>query len=392
MTRQIDNLRPQPPSVLALGFRPFFLLAGVWAVLALPLWLAVLWGLLPPPGGIAGVTWHAHSLLFGYTMAVVAGFLLTAVRNWTNMQTPTGWWLAGLAALWVAGRALPFAAAPAWLMAAVDTAFPLALALSLWRPLWIGPNRVNRVFLPLLAGMAVAALMVHLDGLGDLPGLARAGDSLMLGLVIGTLLLVVGRVLPFFARSAVAGFLPVSRGWVETLTFALWGLWLPLEVLGLDPVAGVAALLLSVVLGLRLLGWHARGVWSIPILAVLYAGYLWLIFGLALLGIARLGFLQPFPALHALTLGAIGGFTLGMMSRVTLGHTGRAMRAPFGMIIAFGSLNLAAALRVFGPLVRPESYGDWLLWSGALWTFAFATFLWIHGPMLWSPRVDGRPG
>jgi uncharacterized protein involved in response to NO len=387
-----QDLPPLPP-ILALGFRPFFLAAGVWALLAVPLWLAVLWGWLPAQPYYQGTAWHAHSLLFGYGMAVIAGFLLTATRNWTGMATPTGASLAGLLALWLAGRVLPWLSVPGALSAAVDVAFPIVLALSLRRPLWSGPNPVNRVFLALLFGMALAALLVHLEVLGVLPGGALAGDRLMLDLIIGTLLLVAGRVLPFFTRSAVPGAAPVSRPWVEALTFGLWGLWTLGDATGWVPeLTGGVALALAALQAIRLADWHHPRAWGIPILAVLYAGYLWLILGIGLNGLAHLGLLPPFPALHALTIGAIGVFTLGMMSRVTLGHTGRPMVAPPAMILAFWALNLAALTRVAGPLVWPAAYGGSLLVSGTLWGLAFGLFLWVHGPMLIGPRADGRPG
>lgn len=388
----IPSSHRRGPAVLALGFRPFFLLAGLWALIALPLWLAVLRGWLPPPGHYPGTSWHAHALLFGYGLAVVAGFLLTAVRNWTGIQTPTGWPLAGLVSLWLAARLLALIGAPGWLVAAADITFPLALAVSLWRPLWYGSNPMNRVFLPLLAGMSGAALLVHLDALGLLPGAAAVGDRLMLGLIIGLLLLVAGRVLPFFTRSAVAGAEPVTRPWVEQLTAGLWGLWVLAQSLDAGLYIGLTALPLAAVQVLRLAGWHRPGVWPITILAVLYAGYLWLILGLVLSGLAGLGLVVPFAAMHALTVGAIGVFTIGMMSRITLGHTGRAMGASRPMVLAFWSINLAALVRVSGPILWPGGRDEWLLYSGVFWTLAFALFLWVHASMLWLPRADGRPG
>lgn len=381
------------PPILALGFRPFFLAAGLWAAIALPLWLLVLRGVLPPNPYYHGLAWHAHAMLFGYGTAVIAGFLLTAVRNWTGMATASGAELAGLAGLWLAGRLAPWLPLPGALAAVLDAAFPLALAVSLFRPLWLGQNKVNRVFVGFLAGMSLASLLVHLEMLGATQGTALHGQRLMLGLILGVLLLVAGRVLPFFTQSAVAGSAPVTRPWVETATFVLWGLWVLGDATGRQgELTGALALMLAAVQALRLAGWHHRRVWATPILAVLYAGYGWLVLGLALIGLAHLGLVAPQPALHALTVGAIGVITLGMMSRVILGHTGRPMGASAAMIAAFATMNLAALTRVVGPLLWPGAYSQWLLLSGALWTLAFAAFLWVHGPMLLSPRVDGRPG
>lgn len=379
--------------LLALGFRPFFLGAGLLAVVALPLWLAVLRGWLPAAPYYAGTTWHAHAMLFGYGTAVIAGFLLTASRNWTGIETASGAELGGLVGLWLAGQLAPWLPLPGPLIAVVDLAFPLVLALSLVKPLWLGPNPVNRVFLGLLVAMGGASLLVHLQALGITQSTALIGDKLMLDLILVTLLIVSGRVMPFFTRSAIPGAEPRVRPAVEGLTFALAGIWVLSDAAShASTVTGVLALTLAGVQAVRLWGWHHPQVWAHPMLWVLYTGYLWLILGLVLNGLAHLGVTAPFPALHGLTVGTIGVFTLGMMSRVILGHTGRAIAAPRSMVAAFVLINLAALVRVLAPLLWPQGYQDWLLLSGALWTLAFLTFLWVHGPMLISPRVDGRPG
>ena len=380
------------PALLALGFRPFFLSAGLWAVASLLLWLGMLRGFVPVNTALAANLWHAHEMLFGYTMAAIAGFLLTAVRNWTGVATATGSALAGLALLWLAGRVLPWTPVPAPLTALVDAAFPLALAWSLRKPLWHGENRANRVFVLLLVLMGLATLPVHARAAGW-PTLGIDGITLMLGLILLTLMVVAGRILPFFTRVAIAGSAPVSRPWVERLTFAAAAVWITAGALKGPPllIAG-SAVALAVLLALRLAGWYRREVWSIPMLAVLYAGALWLIAGLVLTAAGALGMISPFPALHALTVGTIGVFTLGMMVRVTLGHTGRPMETAPSMLAAFWLINLAAAVRVAGPLVWPAGYAHWMLLSGALWTLAFGLFVVVIGPMLTRPRVDGRPG
>ncbi len=383
--------------LLALGFRPFFLAAALSGALTLLAWLAMLRGWIPMDGYYAGTNWHAHELLFGYGLAVIAGFLLTAVRNWTGMATATGAELGALLLLWALGRVAPLLPLPGVLVAVLDLSFPVALAASLYQPLWRGPNPDNRAFLALLIGMCLAAILVHLQARGITAGTALAGDRLMLGLTLLTLLVVAGRVMPFFTRTAVPGTAPKSRQWVERLTFGLALLWVGADSatqIGL-PVAVPAAVLaasLALVQGLRLAGWHDRHVWGLPILAVLYSGYLWLILGLTLNALAHLGVLAPFPALHALTIGAVGVFTLGMMARVSLGHTGRAMVASRLTVMAFVALNLAAAVRVFAPLAWPSLYGYWLTASGTLWVLAFALFLWVYAPLLVSPRTDGQPG
>ncbi len=386
-------------TLLALGFRPFFLAAGVWALFSLLVWLAMLNAWLPFNVYYGATAWHAHEMLFGYAAAVIAGFLLTATRNWTGMPTASGAELAGLVLLWLAARTSSLLALPGGVTAVLDVAFPTALALSLRRPLWQGPNPVNRVFVGLLGGMGLAALLVHLEALDLVRGTAAAGNQLMLGVVLLVLLLVTGRVMPFFTRAALDDARPRSSRTLEALTFVLAVAWVLAETVGrlwpgiaAAPWIAALALALAMVQIKRLAGWHDRRVWGIPILAVLYSGYLWLILGLFLVGLSHLGLLGPSQAQHALTVGTLGVLTLGMMSRVTLGHTGRVMGAGSPMIVAFVALNLAAALRVLGPLAGPGAYQLWIQLSGALWLLAFGLFLWVHAPMLVRPRIDGRPG
>jgi uncharacterized protein involved in response to NO len=200
----------------ALGFRPFFLLAGLSSVLLIAAWLALGVDRLPLPAHYDPIGWHAHEMLFGYTAAVIAGFLLTAVRNWTGIETARGAPLAALAALWLAGRLLPWLPGiPGALVAAVDVAFLPALAATLFGPLRGGSNRMNLVLLPILLGMAVANGLVHAQALGySLTGRAL-GTTLMLDLVLGLVLLVTGRVMPFFTEMGLAGARPTVRRPVE---------------------------------------------------------------------------------------------------------------------------------------------------------------------------------
>ena len=378
--------------LLTLGFRPFFLAAGTSAVLSMLIWLGMLRGLIPINTLYAGSAWHAHEMLFGYALAVIAGFLLTAVRNWTGQATAAGAELAALLALWLVARTLPWLPLPAWAGALLAAAFPLLLAFSLRNPLWSGPNPVNRVFLLLLAGMGGAAFWSHLRALGVAPPGWLNADTLMLDLILMTLLIVSGRVLPFFTRAALPGATPRTSPRLETLTFVAAGCWIASDLASPWPsLTGAAAMTLALVLALRIGGWHDRRAWGVPILAVLYAGALWLIVGLILSAFAAFGLVAPNPALHALTAGAIGVFTLGMMVRITLGHTGRAMRATPMLTAAFVAVNVAVLMRVVFPLLWPSAYGLWMLVAGLLWTAAFATFVLVQGPMLLRPRADGRP-
>lgn len=376
-----------------LGFRPFFLLAALAAVLLLALWLGLRTRGFAAAEYYGPVGWHGHEMLFGYTVAVIAGFLLTAVRNWTGQPTLKGAPLAALAALWVAGRVLPWTAAPPLAVALADLAFLPLLALSLVRPLWAGANPVNRVFVPLLLAMAAANAMVHarsLDLTGD-AALLRGHDT-MLALVILLLVLVGGRVIPFFTGKAVPAARPRRIPWVETGSMVLLPLLALGHAAGLDGTAtGMLLLTIGVLQAIRLTAWHHPGIWRLPVLWVLFSGYGWLVLGLVLAGSADLGGFPATLATHALGVGAVGVLTFGMMARVSLGHTGRALQTVPLINLAFVVLNLAAALRVFGPWLWPQGYARWIEVAGGLWLVAFGILCVVYVPILMRPRADGRP-
>ncbi len=387
--------KPGGFALFALGFRPFFLAAGVSALVFLGLWLALWRGVVPAGGYFALVEWHAHEMLFGYTAAVIAGFLLTAVKNWTGMAVPTGRWLAVIFAIWLLGRLLVLVpGVPGWLVAAVDLAFIPLVGWALWRPLWYGRNKANRMFLLIFSGMTLANLLMHLDVAGVVPGLWFRGAYLMMDMVLLVLLLVAGRVVPFFTDKAVMGARSVVRPWVEKAAFTSMVAVAAAELaFPLGPAAGTVLLAAALIQGIRLAGWYSNGIWRVPILWVLHIGYAWLVLGLALRGLAGFGLLPSAIALHAITVGGIGVLTLGMMARVALGHTGRNINDTGPLLpAAFVLLNIGAILRVFGPLFAAEQFNLWVDIAGGLWMLAFAAFVLVYTPILISPRVDGRPG
>lgn len=382
-------------ALFALGFRPFFLAAGISALVLLGLWLAFWQGVVPARGYFTLVEWHAHEMLFGYTSAVIAGFLLTAVKNWTGMAVPTGRLLVFISSVWLLGRILVVTpGAPQWLVAVVDLIFIPLVGGSLWRPLWHGQNKVNRMFLLIFSGMTLGNLLVHLDVAGVAQGLWPRGVYLMVDMVLLVLLLVAGRVVPFFTEKAVMGARSVVRPWVEKATFVTMVIAAVAElVLPHGPVAGVALLAAALIQAIRLAGWYNTGIWRVPILWVLHVGYAWLVLGLALRGLAGFGLLPVAVALHAITVGGIGVLTLGMMSRVALGHTGRNINDTGPLIpVAFVLLIVGAVVRVFGPLFAVAQFNLWINIAGGLWMLAFGLFALVYTPMLIKPRIDGRPG
>jgi uncharacterized protein involved in response to NO len=381
-------------AILALGFRPFFLLAGIGAVALIALWMTLWMGRLSTAASYYGpLGWHSHEMLFGYTGAVITGFLLTAVGNWTGIDTAAGWRLGALALLWLAGRVAALLPLPGSLIAVLDLAFLPMVALVLYRPLMLGKARSNRLFLPLLGAMALANALVHLQALGVTQATAGRGTLAMLDLVLLLMLIVTGRVVAFFTERGVAGSVPRNRGWLEQAGFAGAIALVVTDIAGgPEVITGALCTALAVQTILREAGWHDRRVWRSPILWVLHAAMLWLGVGFAMRAAAAFGLVPANVALHALTVGAVGVLTLGMMSRVTLGHTGRDMRAPRTAVLAFVLVNLAALVRGIAPALWPDRYLLLVHSAAGLCILAFALFLVAHAAMLWRARVDGRAG
>lgn len=389
---------PRPSAtgpIWALGFRPFFLLAGLAAVLLLGHWETLL-NLtdFAPPSYYGPIGWHSHEMLFGFTTAVIAGFLLTAVRNWTGMTTLNGRWLAYLALLWLAARIAPFVPyMPDMFIGFLDLLFLPLLALAIHRPILQAHSRGNYWIAPLLLMMFVANGLVHLNQLVITLNTQGIGIRWMLNSIILLLLIISGRILPFFTERAIPGARPQTDRRLERLCIGGWGLLMFVEIFAQDGLAaGLLSLILAALCGTRLWKWQHRQLWNIPMLWILYLGHGWIIIGLLLKGAAAGGWISPNLAIHALTLGVVGTFTLGMMSRVTLGHTGRPIEADRLTVFSFGLISLAALLRVLAPALAPAHYNLWIAISGLCWVLAFSLFLVVYAPMLWAPRTDGRPG
>lgn len=400
MLMHIDFPAPAlPPRRLALwdlGFRPFYLLAAISAALSVPLWALQFAGALPG-AYLQGPAWHAHEMIFGYTLAVIVGFLFTAGRNWSGQPTPTGPALMALAALWLAGRVLVLTP---WAVAAAlaTVAFPLAAAWGLARALRRGGNRNNDFFVALLVALGAAAGVVHavLRGWLVLPG--NLGQQAALDLVLFMMVLMGGRVIPGFSNNGAPGTDAQRHPGVERLALAAPLLLLALDLLDGVPgwrapavAAGVAAAA-AVVHAERLRRWHPWRTRKVPLVWVLHAAYLWIPVHLALRAGAAAGLWSAGPALHALTVGAIGTLTLAMMTRSARGHTGRPLKADAFDRVIYASVLAAAVLRVLLPLLWPALLVPAALASAAAWMAAFGLFAAHYGPWLCRPRADGRPG
>lgn len=393
---QLLHFIEEPPAarrfaLWELGFRPFYLLASVFAALSIPLWALQFSGL-PAPAYLAGPIWHAHEMLFGFALAVIVGFLFTAGRNWTNRPTPTGPALAALAALWVAGRVLvltPFGGAAA----IANVAFPLAAAVALAIPFIGARNRRNYFFVGLLALMSAAAAGVHLAQLGVVRLPAWAGVQLGLDVVLFIVCVMAGRVIPMFTNNGVPGAAAGRRPFVEQAALGLVLLLAAADAVGskgapLAAVAGLAALVHAA----RWALWQPWKTLATPLVWVLHLAYAWVPVHFALRSLAELGVVAPSAATHALTVGAIGGLVIGMMTRTTRGHTARPLRADRFDTACYLLVLSAALVRVAVPLVWPGSTLAAVQASAALWSAAFALFALRYWTALTRARLDGKRG
>ena len=383
------------PAVFAYGFRPFFLLAGIYAVAAVPWWIAVLYLGAPPPAGLAPLAWHAHEMLYGFAAAAVAGFLLTAVPSWTGRRGYAGAPLAALAGLWLAGRlAMTLFWQPGgWLAAVIDLAFFPALALMLLPALLREGKNRNLVFVAAMALLFAANLQFHVAG-----AVSAAPLRLALNTMLFLLTLLGGRMLPAFTSAGLrARGIEIRIGrrpLLERASIIAVGAVLAIDLLVPGgAIAGAAAALGSLLLALQLGRWQGYRCLGDPLLWVLHVAYAWLPVCLALKAAALFGLPLPGNAwVHALTAGAMATMIIGVMSRAGLGHTGRALIAPRSMTIAYLILTAAALARVFGPLVYPAAMLWWHTLSAGLWSAALLIFTVVYAPMLLRPRADGKPG
>jgi uncharacterized protein involved in response to NO len=385
------------PAILSAGFRPFFLLAALWAAVAIPLWLVLFAGQARVPMLLSPIVWHVHEMVFGYGAAVVAGFLLTAIPNWTGRMPLQGGPLAVLASIWTAGRvAMLFSARiGAGTAAVLDLAFPLIFLAAIAREILAGRNWRNLPMLGALALLLLGNLLVHLDVM-SIAGTAEFGNRLGVATLLMLITFVGGRIVPSFTRNWFAkerpGIpAPASSGAIDQAVLALVALTLLAWLLAPESmIAHWAELAGGVAVALRLARWQGQATLREPLLWVLHLGYGWLALGFLLLAINGLMPLLPHTAaLHALTVGAIGTMTLAVMTRATLGHTGRPLAAGPGTAAIYILVTLAAVLRLLAPLGSAH-YLVMLSLAGAAWSGAFGLFVLLYAGPLTRARVKGE--
>ena len=382
---------PRGFALWQLGFRPFYLLAGIFGAVSIALWTAQVAGVLGNTY-LRGPAWHAHEMLFGFALAVIVGFLFTAGRNWSGRQTPRGAQLAALAALWLAARCLaltPFG----WLGAIVGPAFALAAAVGLAIPLVGASNRRNYVFVALLVALALLDLVFHLAVLGAIAVPAFFGVRVALDVVLFIMALMSGRVIPMFTNNALPG--AGAERWPELERLALGAIvaLAAADLAGVDGVALAAVAFVAAALhALRWIVWRPWKTLGTPIVWILHVATLWIPIHLALRAAAALGWVAGTAASHALTVGALGGLVLGMMTRTARGHTARPLHADSFDVASYALVSLAALVRIVLPIAGPAMTMAAIVGSAALWSAAFALFSLRYWPVLTRPRLDGAPG
>jgi uncharacterized protein involved in response to NO len=386
-------VKPAPSSfaLWSLGFRPFYLLAGIFAAVSIPLWICQYTGYLPA-AYVRGPVWHAHEMLFGYTLAVITGFLFTAVRNWTGHSTPSGTVLAAYALLWIAGRILvytPYDVASTM----VNAAFPVAVAVGIGIPLARSANTRNYFFIAILLFFGLATLALHLSFLGILDWTAVASLQVGLDLVLFVMAVMGGRVIPMFTNNGVPGTKATRLPVIEKV--ALGSI---VALLGADLFQASGGILAAIALvavaahATRLYLWQPWRTLRVPMVWVLHAAYAWIVIHFALRAAAALGLFAEPLAVHALTIGGIGGLTMGMMTRTSRGHTGRPLIADRFEVACFLLVFCAAVIRVFGGMILPDAYVATVIGSGICWSAGFALFAFRYWPVLSRSRLDGKPG
>ncbi len=383
------------PALLQEGFRPFFLGAALWSALALCLWLGQLAGHLALPTGFDPLAWHAHEMIFGFAAAAVSGFLLTAIPNWTGRMPLQGVPLAMLAVAWLAGRAALacsalIGAVPA---AMIDLSFLLLLLLAVFREIAVGRNWRNLPMPAALTLLILANLLIHLEAVG-MASTAALGQRLAIAVLLMLIAIVGGRIIPSFTRNWLAKRagerLPATFGSIDKAALAtnLAGLALWVSDLA-SSIAGVLLVAAGVASALRLARWRGHRTLAEPLLWVLHLGHGWLALGLVLLGLSELSSVLPqTTALHALTAGAIGTMILAVMTRATLGHTGRALAAGSGTTVIYLLVTLAAVSRIAADFAD-AFYMPLLVVSGIAWVGAFLLFVMFYGCMLTTSRERG---
>ena len=382
------------------GFRPFFLAVGLYGFLFVAAWTAIWRGVLGPPGWLSPPWWHGHEMHFGLVAAAIAGFLLTAAPVWTGGRALCGRPLAALFGVWVLGRLAMLAAGrlPAALVATIDVAFLPLVAGVLVRTLWRTGQRRNYAIVALVIALALANAAVHAQALGITAGSAPRALRFTSDLVVVLIVVIGGRITPGFTTNALIRLgvdaRATSRPWLDRLAIVSVALVAASDLVAPRSTAsGALAAAAGLAVAARMTGWQTLQTGRDPLVWSLHAGMAWVVIGLLLVAAGDLfGCVPATAGLHALTAGAMGSMILAVMTRVSLGHTGRALVLPRGAVAIYLLVHAGAAARVAGGFASGPGQALLLLVGGVSWAAAFGLFAAFYAPILVSPRVDGKEG
>lgn len=383
------------PAILTFGFRPFFLGAAVWAAVAMVLWLLMLTGMLDLPVRLDPVSWHSHEFLYGYVIAVIAGFLMTAVPNWTGRLPIVGWPLLGIVLLWLAGRvAMAFSALmPPLAVAVIDLSMPVALTLVIGREIVTGKNWRNLMPLGMLAVFTLGNAVFHIEAARDLVAAQGYGLRIGLGAAIALVGLIGGRIIPSFTRNWLVrqgpGRLPIApmQRFDKLALLALVAAVLLWVALPDTPLTAVLLILAGVLHAVRLMRWAGERTLSEPLVWILHLAYAFVPLGALAMGAQILwpDYLGAAAPQHLWMAGALGMMTVAVMTRATLGHTGQTLTAGPGTVAIYLLLLTAVLARL--------AAGYWTgaadvlhIISGAGWIGAFGGYTMVYGPLVLRRR------
>ncbi|MGD8428950.1 MAG: NnrS family protein [Ectothiorhodospiraceae bacterium] len=387
-------------TLFAYPFRPFFLLVGAYGGLIILAWVAFFLGWLTFPAHVVPVYWHAHEMLFGLVPAAIAGFLLTAISNWTGAPPLRSRGLVALVSLWIAGRLGMWLAGilPMTLVSAVDLAFLPALGAYAFVVLKRAGNRRNYFLVAIIGLLALANLGMHLGFLGMAPLLPRLAEIMALDLIALVMIAIAGRIVPAFTANWLRGHgsdpaVVRRNARLDAVALITTAAMIPADIVPAPPwVAAAVALFAAVANGLRLGGWAGWRTAREPLLWVLHLGYAWIVVALLLKAFAPVAGLPPSAWFHAMGTGAVGTLILGVMTRVALGHTGRPLALPRGAVSVYAAIIAAGIFRVIAALPVISHYTILVVGAALCWSAAYILFTTMYWPILSRPRVDGRPG
>ena len=377
------------------AFRPFFLFNGFFAIVVMLLWVMALHDVGPASLPADTLMWHGHEMLVGFAMAVIAGFVLTAVATWTDRSPLSGWPLGCLVTAWLAGRCamLLGGVLPAWLVGLIDLIFPVLLFIFVGREIVGGGSRRNYPIIGITVLLALLNLAYHFGASQYIPGADRIAVYLFIHLVLVLITVIAGRIVPNFSanwlRARGETWLPINNTPIDRTTILITLITgVAASVAPANVITGVLAFATAFMHGLRLSRWRGLATTKEPLLFVLHVAYLWLPVGYLLTGCTVFGWLfPPTAALHALTMGGIGGMILAVTTRVALAHTGRPLHAARLTVIAYCVFAVAVIIRVLSPLFD-SAYLAMIDLSALGWIVTFAIFSWVYWPVLTGPRVD----